>query len=86
MDDNFFDLGGHSLLLAKVRAAIAERLGREVAVLDLFRWPTIRGLARHLEGAAAPATAIDPAESAAQQSAAVRRLARAAEEARASHG
>jgi acyl carrier protein len=85
MDDNFFDLGGHSLLLAKVRAAIAERLGREVAVLDLFRWPTIRGLASHLEGATAAATGIDAAEAAAQQAAAIRRLARAAEEARASH-
>ncbi len=86
VDDNFFDLGGHSLLLAKVRAAIAERLGREVAVLDLFRWPTIRGLARHLEGAEVPEAAVDAAASAAQQAAAIRRLARVAEEARASHG
>jgi acyl carrier protein len=48
--DNFFELGGHSLLLARVQAGIQERLGREVAMVDLFRFPTVRTLAAHLEG------------------------------------
>ena len=48
--DNFFDLGGHSLLMVRVRAQIAARLGADVAILDLFRYPTIRALADHLNG------------------------------------
>ena len=56
VDDNFFDLGGHSLLLARVCDEASRRLGREVAVMAMFRHPTIRALAAHLEeGEAAPA-------------------------------
>ncbi|HEY0553027.1 MAG TPA: beta-ketoacyl synthase N-terminal-like domain-containing protein, partial [Thermoanaerobaculia bacterium] len=54
VDDNFFDLGGHSLLAAQVHARLAALLGREVALLDLFRYPTVRSLAGFLGGAAAP--------------------------------
>jgi amino acid adenylation domain-containing protein len=50
VNDNFFELGGHSLLLARVQAELKERLGREVAMVDLFRFPTIRALAGHLSG------------------------------------
>ena len=39
VDDNFFDLGGHSLLAAQVHARLAGLLGREVALVDLFRYP-----------------------------------------------
>ncbi|MEV6345245.1 amino acid adenylation domain-containing protein [Actinoplanes sp. NPDC051851] len=48
MDDNFFDLGGHSLLLVRVQGRLVERLGRPVAVVDLLRHPTVRSLARRL--------------------------------------
>lgn len=47
---NFFDLGGHSLLMAEVRAQLVERLGREVSMLVLFQYPTIATLADHLAG------------------------------------
>ena len=53
VDDNFFDLGGHSLLAAQVHARLAGLLGREVALLDLFRYPTVRSLAAFLGGGAA---------------------------------
>lgn len=46
--DNFFDLGGHSLLTVRVQAALKERLGRVVPITDLFRYPTIRTLAERL--------------------------------------
>ncbi len=46
--DNFFDLGGHSLLLARVHLLLGERLGREVPVVDLFRHPTVASLAQRL--------------------------------------
>ncbi len=48
VDDNFFDLGGHSMLLARVHVLLRERLGREVSLVDLFRHPTVAALARHL--------------------------------------
>ncbi|MEE2060149.1 non-ribosomal peptide synthetase [Rhodococcus artemisiae] len=47
-DDNFFDLGGHSLLLAQVRTRLSERLGRDVPITDLYAHPTIRTIADHL--------------------------------------
>ncbi|MCP4662973.1 MAG: AMP-binding protein, partial [bacterium] len=54
--DNFFDVGGHSLLLVRVRARIRERIGRDLPLVDFFRYPTIRALAEHL-GSAQPAPA-----------------------------
>jgi hypothetical protein len=86
VEDSFFDLGGHSLLLTKVRAEIAARLGRDVAVLDLFRWPTIRALARCLSGAEALPSAQDASDRVARQLAALGRFAHAAEETRVRNG
>ncbi len=48
--DNFFDIGGHSLALAAVAARLGERISRQVTVLELFRYPTIRELATHVDG------------------------------------
>ena len=49
-DDNFFDLGGTSLLLATVENELQARLGIAIAITDLFRFPTIRKLAIFLSG------------------------------------
>ncbi|HZF13175.1 MAG TPA: beta-ketoacyl synthase N-terminal-like domain-containing protein, partial [Thermoanaerobaculia bacterium] len=43
-DDNFFDLGGHSMLLAIVRARVQESLGVELSMLDLYNHPTLTDL------------------------------------------
>jgi amino acid adenylation domain-containing protein len=51
IDDNFFDLGGHSLRMAKVHARLKEALGREISLIELFQFPTVSSLARHLSGA-----------------------------------
>ncbi|MGW6258070.1 amino acid adenylation domain-containing protein [Streptomyces sp. NPDC055085] len=56
-DDNFFEAGGHSLLMLRVQARLTERLGRQIPVVDLFRFPTVRSLSRHLaDDGARPAT------------------------------
>ncbi len=56
LQDNFFDIGGHSLLLATVRDLLAQELEREVAILTLFEHPTVAALAQFLGTAeAAPA-------------------------------
>ena len=51
--ENFFDLGGHSLLVVQVQRKLKEATGEEIALTDMFRFPTIRSLAEHLSGAAA---------------------------------
>ena len=50
MTDNFFDLGGHSLLVVQVQRRLHEVSGHEVSITDMFRLPTIRALAAHLGG------------------------------------
>jgi amino acid adenylation domain-containing protein/non-ribosomal peptide synthase protein (TIGR01720 family) len=55
-EDNFFDLGGGSLLMVRLHAAISQELQRDVPLVDLFRFPTIASLARHLDPAATTAT------------------------------
>jgi amino acid adenylation domain-containing protein len=47
--DNFFDLGGHSLHLVRLKTQLEEAFGREVPMVDLFRYPTLEGLARFLD-------------------------------------
>lgn len=49
VDDNFFDLGASSLLLAQVHERLQERLGREIHLVEVFNHPTVRALASHLE-------------------------------------
>jgi acyl-coenzyme A synthetase/AMP-(fatty) acid ligase/acyl carrier protein len=48
--DHFFDLGGHSLLLAQVYRRLRGRFDREISLVDLFEYPTIAALARHING------------------------------------
>jgi len=55
--DNFFDVGGHSLALAGIRAAINTELGAELSIVDLFTYPTVRDIARHVDAACALANA-----------------------------
>ncbi len=45
IDENFFDLGGHSLLLIQVHALLCRELNEELSVVDVFSNPTIRTLA-----------------------------------------
>ena len=49
-NDNFFDLGAHSLTVAEVHARLQDALGREFALVDLFQFPTVSKLAAHLAG------------------------------------
>ncbi|MCP4653882.1 MAG: amino acid adenylation domain-containing protein, partial [bacterium] len=42
--DNFFDLGGDSLLLAQVHSRLQAAVDAEIAMIDLFRYTTIRAL------------------------------------------
>ncbi|GAA2642746.1 non-ribosomal peptide synthetase [Streptomyces vastus] len=57
--DSFFDIGGTSLLLMRLRVRLVKSLDREISMVTLFRNPTVRLLARHLETAADPALEAD---------------------------
>ena len=49
IEDNFFDLGGHSILLTLVRMQLAERVSWDVPLLALFEYPTVGALAAYIE-------------------------------------
>lgn len=53
VDDNFFDVGGHSMRLVAVQKRLLVRLERTVAITDLYEYPTVAALARHLSTAVA---------------------------------
>ncbi|MEZ5303395.1 MAG: beta-ketoacyl synthase N-terminal-like domain-containing protein [Verrucomicrobiales bacterium] len=61
-DDNFFDLGVHSLLMVHVHAKLRKALRRDLPLVTAFRYPTIAGLARHLDGDAEALVAADAPE------------------------
>jgi amino acid adenylation domain-containing protein len=48
-DDNFFDLGGNSLLLVQAHQQLVDILHRDIPVTVLFQYPTIRALVRYLQ-------------------------------------
>ena len=47
-NDNFFDLGGHSLLMVEIHRRLCELIARDFSIIDMFQYPTISALARHL--------------------------------------
>jgi acyl carrier protein len=51
IDDNFFDLGGHSLLMVQVHHKLQEAIGYEFPLITMLQHPTIRAIAVHLGGA-----------------------------------
>ncbi len=61
VEDNFFDLGGHSLKLGQVHARLRTRFPNPPALLELFQYPTIRVLAARLDDDANGGTKDTPA-------------------------
>jgi thioesterase domain-containing protein len=48
VNDNFFDMGGHSLLAARLVAKLQDATGRKIPVSAIFRAPTIESFGRLL--------------------------------------
>jgi len=46
--NNFFDLGGYSLLIIRVQAKLSECFDQKISMVELFEHPTIHTLAQHL--------------------------------------
>ncbi|MDZ8084245.1 MAG: amino acid adenylation domain-containing protein [Nostoc sp. DedQUE12b] len=48
VNDNFFDIGGHSLLMVQVNSKLQEVLQRDLSIVEMFQNPTINSLAQYL--------------------------------------
>jgi amino acid adenylation domain-containing protein len=62
LEDNFFDIGGTSLLLVSVHSKLQALLNRKIPVADLFGYTTVRALANKLGSEAAEAGSRDSAQ------------------------
>ncbi|HYD04796.1 MAG TPA: AMP-binding protein, partial [Reyranella sp.] len=47
---NFFDLGGHSLMVLQVQRRLKAAIGQEIPIVDMFRCSTVRMLADLIDG------------------------------------
>jgi acyl carrier protein len=57
-EQNFFDLGGHSLLVLRVQTELHREFGRKISVVDMFRYVTVRALAELVSGIDDPVPAV----------------------------
>jgi amino acid adenylation domain-containing protein len=51
VDENFFDLGAHSLQMVRVHAALNQRLEKPIPLVALFQYPNVRALSNFIERA-----------------------------------
>ncbi len=68
MDDNFLALGGHSLLIIRLRHRLQEDLGQSVPMVEIFQHPSVRSLAGYLAAAAVSQSDAPPPISAHEES------------------
>ncbi len=48
-NENFFDIGGHSLLLGQVYGKLPDNIKHKLSMVDLFKYPTIKALSQYLK-------------------------------------
>lgn len=48
INDNFFDLGGHSLLMVQLKQKLDSAFNKKLSIVELFQHPTIHCLAKYL--------------------------------------
>lgn len=54
IDENFFDLGGHSLMAVQIMAKLEKETGKRLPIAALFEAPTVRQLSYYLESGDIP--------------------------------
>jgi hypothetical protein len=60
--DNFFDLGGDSMLAVRVHGKLQETLRCNISIVKMFEYPTVAALAAFVSQEAAAATALQSDE------------------------
>lgn len=65
--DNFFDLGGNSLLLVSIHTSLQKALRITLPITALFEFTTVQSLARHLSGQLSPSSSFSDAQQRAQK-------------------
>ncbi|MGI5254861.1 non-ribosomal peptide synthetase [Actinacidiphila glaucinigra] len=53
-NDNFFDIGGHSMALGVIHSRLLRELGHAVPMVTLYTYPSVATLAAHLAGGPEP--------------------------------
>ena len=48
VNDNFFDLGGHSLLMVEANSRLRKLLNKDFSITEMFQYPTVNSLAKYL--------------------------------------
>jgi acyl-CoA synthetase (AMP-forming)/AMP-acid ligase II/acyl carrier protein len=49
VNDNFFDLGGNSLLIVRVASLVENKMCISIPIAKMFQYPTIRSLAKYMD-------------------------------------
>jgi amino acid adenylation domain-containing protein/non-ribosomal peptide synthase protein (TIGR01720 family) len=60
VNDRFFEIGGHSLRAIQLVSRIRSEMQSEVTIRDVFECASIRELARRIDGAGRPSSAVIP--------------------------
>ncbi|WP_337871679.1 amino acid adenylation domain-containing protein, partial [Ignavibacterium sp.] len=47
-DDNFFDLGGNSLLMGRLQLELNKKFNLDIPIVDLFNYSTIESISKHI--------------------------------------
>jgi amino acid adenylation domain-containing protein len=58
VNDNFFDLGGHSFHILEINKKLQEFFDNELSLVDMFQYPTINSLAKYLSQEQGPQTSL----------------------------
>lgn len=62
INHNFFDLGGHSLLMVQVHSKLYQTLNKNISIVEMFQYPTISALAKHLSQQLAEKPDLQPSD------------------------
>lgn len=67
LEDNFFDIGGTSILLVAAHSGLERTLRAKIPMTDMFEFTTVRSLARHLARSESDAPTLSTAQQQAQK-------------------
>jgi amino acid adenylation domain-containing protein len=67
LHDNFFDLGGHSLLLVRLHAELKKEFASDMPLVELFQWTTVYSQADRMSSVSVPGDVLTQARNRAEK-------------------